>query len=105
MPSTSTPGIPKAGPLLIDEGLIVAVGDPRGARGWFIPIAHLLFSTTKMQGSLYRLAHVQALVELACAQLGGEGPGVQSATWLQLSEQQAVLCMERRRERLDRLSL
>lgn len=26
------------------------------ARGWFMPMAHLLFSTTKMQGSLYSVA-------------------------------------------------
>ena len=24
--------------------------------GWYMPMAHLLFSTTKMQGSLYREA-------------------------------------------------
>ena len=53
MPSTSTPGMPKAGPFFQMWGTVSLGSDVPVALGWFMPMAQRLFSTTKMMGSLY----------------------------------------------------
>ena len=76
MPSTCTPGIPKAGPFLYIQGSLSPTAEGAVARGWFMPMAHLHGGGREGGSTMHRRGRPAGKGWMAGFQTGrGEGEG------------------------------